>query len=180
MRVVHVPPPDVEARTRRPTTTLVRGASRRPSSVAPLRGLRAGGAGEVQAAEEQRGVGEVGQRGDPLGQLGFQDGAVDPVAGDVGDVQGLGVGPHRAQRGAGGGEMGAFARQRVVGVRCGGSVGKHGEALPAADHPGVPARSGLITRVELGRPVADRAAPHRLRAREVGRRSILDPSPRRR
>jgi hypothetical protein len=105
---VDVPPPDVEA--------------------LPFRPFGPVGAGRLQiveAAEEQRGAAEVGQRLDAFLDLPLQDLGVDPVRGDVADVEGLGVRPHRAQGGAGRGEVGALPGQGVVvgrrgrGGRCG-------------------------------------------------------------
>ncbi len=79
--------------------------------------IRAGGVQVVEAAEEQRGVGEVGQRLDPVVDLGLEDDRVDPVRGDVADVEGLDVRAHGAQRGAGGGQVRLLAGQRVRGRR---------------------------------------------------------------
>ena len=74
--------------------------------------LGAGGVQIVEAAEEERGVGEVGERLDAGVDLALQDLGVDPVRGDVADVEGLGVLAHGAQGGAGGGEVGALPRPR--------------------------------------------------------------------
>ncbi len=69
----------------------------------------------VEAAEEERGVREVGQRLDPVVDLGLEDDRVDPVRGDVADVEGLDVLAHGAERGAGVGEVGLFAGEGVGG-----------------------------------------------------------------
>src|SRR5690606_13201075 len=100
VRVLHVAAPDVE-----------------PLAPGPFRALGARGVRVVEPAEEQRGVAEVGQRLDAVLDLAFQDGGVDPVGGDVADVERFDVLAHRAQRGAGRGEVGAFAGEGVVGGR---------------------------------------------------------------
>src|SRR5690606_21005238 len=100
--VVHMAAPDVE-----------------PLAPGPCRALGARGVRVVEPAEEQRGVAEVGQRLDAVLDLVFQGGGLDPVGGDVADVESLDVLAHRAQRGAGRGEVGAFAGERVVGGRLG-------------------------------------------------------------
>lgn len=96
--VVHMPAPDVE--------TLA------------LRALRLVGAGRVQiveAAEEQRGVAEVGEGLDPLVDLVLEDRGVHPVRGDVRDVEVLHVLAHRAQCRAGRAEVGTLAGEGVLG-----------------------------------------------------------------
>jgi hypothetical protein len=81
----------------------------------------------VEATEEERGVGEVGERPDALVDLRAKHGGVDPIRGDVTDVEGLDVLAHRAQGVAGCGQMGAFAPQWIRF----GDVRGHG--LPPAD-----------------------------------------------
>lgn len=70
-----------------------------------LRLLRADRVQVVEAAEEQRGVGEIGERLDAVVDLGLQHGGVDPVRRDVTDVEGLHVLAHGAERGTGRGEV---------------------------------------------------------------------------
>ncbi|GAA3050161.1 hypothetical protein GCM10020000_33650 [Streptomyces olivoverticillatus] len=62
---------------------------------------------------------EIGESGDPLVDLPLQNGGVDPVRGDVLDVERLDIGPHGPQRGARRGEMGPLALKGVVRVRRG-------------------------------------------------------------
>ncbi|GAA2622578.1 hypothetical protein GCM10009863_40840 [Streptomyces axinellae] len=62
-------------------------------------------------------MGEIGERGDTGLQAGGQCLGVDPVRGDVADVERLGVGAHGAQRDAGGGEMGTLAAERIAVAR---------------------------------------------------------------
>ncbi|CAM5705297.1 hypothetical protein SANTM175S_00784 [Streptomyces antimycoticus] len=78
-----------------------------------LRRLRARCVQIVESAEEERGVGEVGEGLDALADLVVQGCGVDPVRGDVPEVEGLDVGAHGAQRGAGVGQMGALPREGV-------------------------------------------------------------------
>lgn len=94
-----VPAPDVE-----------------PLALRPLGQLAADGVEIVEAAEEQRGVREVGERLDAVVDLGLEHGGVDPVSGDIADVEGLDVLAHPAQGGTGRGEMGTFVRQGVGGA----------------------------------------------------------------
>jgi hypothetical protein len=84
----------------------------------------------VEAAEEQRGVAEVGQRLDALVDLTGEDLGVHPVRGDVADVERLHVLAHGAQGGAGLGEVGALTREGVVGGR--GQGGASGGPAAAA------------------------------------------------
>ncbi len=77
--------------------------------------LGAGGVEVVEAAEEEGRVGEVGEGLDAVVDLGLEDDRVDPVRGDVADVEGLDVLAHGAQGRARGGEVGPFAAQRVGG-----------------------------------------------------------------
>jgi hypothetical protein len=72
----------------------------------------AGGVEVVEAAEEERGAGVVGERLDALADLVLEGFRVDPVRGDVPDVEGLDVLAHRAQGGAGAGQMITFGAQR--------------------------------------------------------------------
>ncbi|GFN05969.1 hypothetical protein Smic_45250 [Streptomyces microflavus] len=106
--------------------------------------VAADGVEVVEAAEEQGGVGEVGERLDAVVDLGLEHGGVDPVRGDIADVEGLDVLAHRAQGGAGRGEMGALVRQGVGGGIAFCYVRGHGDA------------SGSST--ALQRRTADRAA----------------------
>lgn len=87
-----------------------------PLALRPLGQLAADGVEIVEAAEEQRGVREVGERLDAVVDLGLEHGGVDPVRGDIADVEGLDVLAHPAQGGAGRGEMGTFVRQGVGGA----------------------------------------------------------------
>jgi hypothetical protein len=83
-----------------------------------LRALRPLGSGRVQvveAAEEQRGVGQVGECLDALVDLMGEGFRVDPVRGDVPDVERLDVLAHRTEGGAGVREVGALAEEGVVG-----------------------------------------------------------------
>lgn len=131
--VVHMPPPDVEA--------LALGA---------LGLVRARCVQVVEPAEEQRGVAEVGEGLDPLVDLTGEDFGVDPVRGDVADVEGLDVLAHGAQGGTGGGEMGALPGEGIVGRRRGQGVppldpDKSGDSRP----PMEPAANGFC------RPLGD-------------------------
>ncbi len=118
-----------------------------PLAVRPLGQVAADGVQVVEAAEEQRGVREIGERLDAVVDLGLEHGGVDPVRGDVADVEGLDVLAHPAQRGARRGEMGAFALQRVVGIGWGIAcryVRGHGAASGSSTQDGGP-------RAEAGR-----------------------------
>ncbi len=86
-------------------------------SLRALGELRAGCVQVVEAAEEQRGVGEVGEGFDAVVDLRLEDDRVDPVRGDVADVEGLDVRAHGAQGGTRGGEVGPLTAQRVGGRR---------------------------------------------------------------
>jgi len=66
-----------------------------------FRPLGAGGVQIVEPPEEQRGVAEVGQRLDAVVDLAGEDFGVDPVRGDVPDVEGLDVLAHGAEGGTG-------------------------------------------------------------------------------
>ncbi|CAM5313230.1 hypothetical protein SXANM310S_07451 [Streptomyces xanthochromogenes] len=88
-----------------------------PLPLGALREVRAGGVEVVEAAEEEGGVGEVGEGLDAVVDLALEDGGVHPVRGDVLDVEGLDVFAHGAERGAGPAEVGAFVEEGVgVGV----------------------------------------------------------------
>ncbi|GGU67579.1 hypothetical protein GCM10010211_36210 [Streptomyces albospinus] len=58
-------------------------------------------------------MGEVGEGLDTGVDLALEDLGVDPVRGDVGDVEGLGVLAHRAEGGTGSGEVRALALEGV-------------------------------------------------------------------
>ncbi len=112
--VVHVAAPDVEAV---PAGALAEVLADRVQVVEP--------------AEEQRGVGEVGQGGDPgLDLLGQHDGG-DPGTGHVSDVERLDVLAHRAQGGPGRGQVVPLALQGV-----GGGGGGHSEPFRLPRGPG--------------------------------------------
>ena len=119
VRVVHMTPSDVE-----------------PLALRTLRPLRARCVQIVEAAEEQRGVAEVRQRLDALVDLAGEDGGVDPVRGDVADVERLDVLAHGPQRGAGGGEVGALAVERTVGGRGRGGRCGRGQGCASVKEPG--------------------------------------------
>ncbi len=127
VRVVDVPPPDVERLALRALGPL--GAV----GVPPLERSRERGSVQVvEPAEEQRGVAQVREGLDALVDLTGEDLGVDPVRRDVADVEGLDVGAHGAQGGAGRGEVPAFAGQRVEGVGGAEGVvgqGGHGDCL---------------------------------------------------
>lgn len=104
----------------------------------------------VQPAEEERRVGEVGERFDALLDLRLQDGGVDPVRGDIADVECLDVLAHRAQRGTRIGEMGAFAPERVGGAGVGGFRDVRGHGLPPAATAWIRITAWIPARVTAG------------------------------
>ncbi len=141
----------------------------------------------VESAEEERGVGQVGEGLDPLLDLGVEDGGVDPVRRDVGEVERLDVLAHRPQRGPGGGQVGAFAGERIAaagrgvgGVRGRGSGRGSGRGLGGVvrrEHGRLPPWCGLV-RASCGHAGGTHRARAKARAgRAAGRAGCVRVGP---